>query len=174
MGASIPTLLAVAELVVAAWELTDTDTDALRKSVSDDPCPEKWLDASFVDMGCLLFNSTRPYIWNDAVSYCQSESQPNTSLVEITTEVQLKFVQMELRILADHEGNKHWWTSGTDAGINGKWFWARSLSSVEGFIWHDGQPNSASDNCIMLNYGYNFEGDDVGCKNSLYPICQSK
>merc|ERR1712226_1730243 len=55
-------------------------------------CPEKWIDASFVDMGCLLFNSTTTMDWESANTYCQGA--PNATLVEIATEMQLAFVQM--------------------------------------------------------------------------------
>ena len=58
-------------------------------------CQNGWVDASFVDMGCLYFNSTASVTWDDAVSSCHVAT-PNSSLVEITTEIQMDFIQMEL------------------------------------------------------------------------------
>ena len=81
---------------------------------------------------------------------------------------------MQLQILADHEGNNYWWTSGTDAGRNGDWYWASSLVAVDSFIWHDGQPNYQTYNYLMLNSGFDFEGDDQPGTSSAMPICQNK
>merc|ERR1711915_488033 len=124
------------------------------RSVSSGNCQNGWVDASFVDMGCLYFNSSTHVSWDDAVSSCHVAT-PNSSLVEITTEIQMDFIQMELGVLADHEGPRHWWTAATDVGINGKWFWAASLTLVEDYVWHAGYPsNTISKNCMMLHSSY--------------------
>ena len=136
-------------------------------------CPENWIEASFVDMGCLYFNSTKALpSWDDTITTCQIAT-PNSTLVEIMTEQQMAFIQMEIDVLADHEGARHWWTSATDAGINGKWFWAASLAPVEDYVWHTGYPkNEAANNCMMLHSSYR-AGYNIGCDYpSAYPICQ--
>ena len=101
---------------------------------------------------------------------------PNSSLVEITTEIQMDFIQMVMGVI-EHEGPRHWWTAGTDVGINGKWFWAASLAPVEDYVWHAGYPNDVtglSRNCMMLRSswkeGYNQICDFTGA----YPLCQLK
>ena len=115
-------------------------------------CPSGWVDASFVDMGCLYFNSTKAEIWDDSIISCQMAT-PNASLVEILTKDQMAFVQMEIELLEAHEGKHFWWTGATDVGINGKWFWAPSLSPVEEFIWAPGYPKSElKNNCMMIHY----------------------
>merc|ERR1712045_685867 len=52
-------------------------------------CPDKWLDASFVEMGCLFFNSTEGMTWEDANLACQRSS--NSTSVVITSEIQMGF-----------------------------------------------------------------------------------
>merc|ERR1711936_1224781 len=100
-------------------------------SLTSGVCPDKWVDATFVDMGCLYFNSSAALPWDETNSLCQMTS--NATLVEIRTEMQMAFLQMELNVLADHEGTRHWWTSGTDVGVNGKWMWATSYTPVEDY-----------------------------------------
>ena len=87
-------------------------------------CPEGWIDSrSADDMGCLLIDTTWTYSWIDANNFCNSL---NASLVEILTEDQHEFLIMELEVLADNGHRHDWWTSATDAGMIGRWYWAQS------------------------------------------------
>ena len=138
-------------------------------------CPNKWLDASLMDMGCLFFNATKSMTWVDANIVCQTT--PNATLVDIATEVQMGFLQMELDVIANAEGTTHsWWTAGTDVGLNGRWIWATTLTNVGDFVWQNAYPSSnTNNNCLMLypSYGYlavNYPCDDA----SRYSICQLK
>merc|ERR1712126_13367 len=143
------------------------------QEVSSGACPSGWVDASFVDMGCLFFNSTEALAsWDDSATMCQMAT-PNATLVEILTENQMAFVQMEIELLEAHEGVHYWWTGATDVGINGKWFWAPSLSPVEGFMWCSSCPhNELNYNCMMIHYSYN-AGYDINCDyTNAYPLCQ--
>ena len=54
-------------------------------NLKESPCPHNWVDATFVDLGCLP--------WEQANIYCHEE---NATLIEILTEEQLDFVRMEL------------------------------------------------------------------------------
>ena len=143
------------------------------------PCPNQfWVDASMTGLGCLLFNSTTSYSWERANDYCQV--QENATLLEIWTELQLEFVQNELFFLTDHEESRDWWTSGTDQGREGHWYWASSLSPVADFVWDENQPDSASgkqQNCLALVDTFLFRGHDIMCDGEAYlvfPICQNK
>merc|ERR1712215_107132 len=138
---------------------------------TDNPCPEHWIHASLVDMGCLLFNSTYYYAWEGANVYCQSKE--NASLVEITTQDQMDFLRMELSLLEDHEGVHSWWTAATDMGREDDWIWIGSLGPVESFVWHISQPDEGTiHNCMRVGSDNNFEGSDVSCISVNYPICQ--
>ena len=144
------------------------------QEVSSGACSSGWVDASFVEMGCLYFNSTEAKTWDDSVISCQMAT-PNASLVEILTENQMAFVQMEIELLEAHEGKHYWWTGATDVGINGRWFWAPSLSPVEEFMWAPGYPkNDLTSNCMMIHYGLDAGYNQVCDWTSAYPLCQLK
>ena len=38
-------------------------------------CPDKWLDASFMEMGCLFFNNTAAVNWEEANVVCKKYSK---------------------------------------------------------------------------------------------------
>merc|ERR1711990_936517 len=145
------------------------------QDVSSGGCPDGWGDASFVGMGCLYFNSTEALSsWDATSSMCQTAT-PSSTLVEITSEEQMAFIQMEIGVLADHEGGRHWWTAGTDVGINGKWFWATSLTPVEDYVWPPGFPDSRDTANCMILYSTVATGYNIGCDYAdAYPICQFK
>ena len=134
----------------------------------DSTCPIPWVDGTLLDLGCLLFNSTKEYTWEEASVNCQQEA--NATLVEIWTEAQLDFIRMELRMLA---GGRGWWISGTDFGREGSWNWAVSSASVGDFIWQTNQGNDGfHQNCLYLEPSYDYLGNDYPCTVSFNPICQ--
>merc|ERR1719341_2962236 len=144
-------LLTVVFSRASASAFSYRETVLLSQSQETSNCPEKWLDASFVDMGCLFFNATQAVTWEEANSICQ---RSNSTLVDISTEVQMGFLQMELDVIANAEGANHnWWTAGTDLGIEGRWIWATTLTAVEDFVWiSDDFPRSSLDlNCLHLS-----------------------
>ena len=84
-------------------------------SASDvsDACPDNWLDASFMEMGCLFFNNTAAVNWEEANMVCKKYSK--STLVDIQLEMQMGFLQMELDLIAKSEGTtQRWWTAATD------------------------------------------------------------
>ena len=151
------------------------ETVPLSQSQETSNCPEKWLDASFVDMGCLYFNTTQDITWEDANAICQ---RSNSTLIDISTEMQMGFLQMELDVIANAEGATHfWWTAGTDLGIEGRWIWATTLTAVEDFVWpSDGSfpRESLNWNCLALHPSYGYLGYDENCDALWFPICQMK
>merc|ERR1711962_1867340 len=168
--ATMSAILLASLLTSAASALPVEDPDMLQvpalleglQDESSGACPSGWVDASFVNMGCLYFNSTKAETWDDAVISCQVAT-PNASLVEIMNETQMAFVQMEIEVIEDYEGPHHWWTGATDVGINGKWFWAPSLSPVEDFIWTSEYPkNELTANCMMIHSTYD-AGYNIAC-----------
>ena len=138
-------------------------------------CPDKWLDASFVEMGCLFFNNTAAVDWEEANVICEKYS--NATLVDIQTEMQMGFLQMELDVIANAEGAAHhWWAAGTDVGREGEWYWATTLTEVGDFVWtsHENAASNTAENCLMLEPGWGYEGRDWTCDSTWYPICQLK
>ena len=77
---------------------------------------------------------------------------------------------MELYVLEDQTGPRHWWTGATDIGNEGNWFWVSSKETMADFVWHDSQPNDGyNGNCMELCPN---QGVDVSCAEKFYPICQ--
>merc|ERR1711894_127237 len=143
-------------------------------SQEESTCPDKWVDASFVEMGCLYFNSTQALHWDEANSMCQMGS--NSTLLAITSEMQMAFIQMQLDVIADHDGVPHnWWTAGTDVGINGRWVWATTFADVEEYIWFSGGPSPPDNyNCLALYSSSDYLGLNTMCEQGMYSICQLK
>ena len=137
-------------------------------------CPEHWIDATLSELSCLFFNSTVNVTWEEAANWCQHPDN-NASLLEIGSEMQLDFVRRELILLQDNRVDNDWWIGGTDQGREGYWYWAGSLATVGDFVWHPGTPDSGTGgNCLYLNNGYAFLGNDFGCTSTSYFICQKK
>merc|ERR1712112_32428 len=100
--------------------------------------------------------------WDQASSMCQMGS--NSALLEITSEMQMEFIQMEMGTGADDHPPPYysWWIAGTDVGINGQWFWIASRTDVEDFVWASGFPNSkADDNCMCLTRDSSHLGENL-------------
>ena len=135
-------------------------------------CPEGWVDGTAVKLGCLFFNATAQLTWDDASSMCQMGS--DSTLIDITTEEQLVFIQMEL--VAYHPS--WWWTAGTDVGINGQWFWATTRADVDNFIWSTDQPrpDREDSNCLALPAGRDYLACNQPCdvERWIHTICQLK
>merc|ERR1711945_85221 len=139
----------------------------LSSSATRNDCKDGWFDASFLELGCLLFNSTASYSWEEANVYCQRTEQAR--LVEISSSAQLDFVQMELGLL----GGDYWWTSGTDLGREDSYAWMGSLNLVEEFIWYQNEPSGGYDhNCLCLTRGLGYFGADCDCDYKTQVICQ--
>ena len=66
-----------------------------------------------MEMGCLFFSNTAAVNWKEAKMVCKKYSK--STLVDIQSEMQMGFLQMELDVIANSEGTPNrWWTAGTD------------------------------------------------------------
>ena len=126
-------------------------------------CPDNWLDASFMEMGCLFFNNTAAVNWEEANMVCKKYSK--STLVDIQLEMQMGFLQMELDLIANTEGTtRRWWTAGTDMWREGRWIWITTLTAVEDNVWSPGQPGDTKHlNCLALHPSYGYLGYDEDC-----------
>ena len=52
--------------------------------LSQGACPDGWVDGTFVDMGCLLFNHTEMVTWLEGAQSCQ-QGYERASYIEILT-----------------------------------------------------------------------------------------
>ena len=55
---------------------------------SQGPCPDGWIDGSFVDMGCLYFNHTESMTWLENMKSCQTGYENAAAVEIITSEVE--------------------------------------------------------------------------------------
>merc|ERR1712038_1449585 len=118
MGEKMTPLAATISILVLSSAPADAASEsklAERKAGVSGNCPDKWFDASFLEMGCLFFNNTASVNWEEANVICHKYS--NSTLVDIQSEMQMGFLQMQLDVVESIEGASHpWWTAGTDVG----------------------------------------------------------
>ena len=95
----------------------------------------------------------------------------SATLVSIETQDQHDFVIMMIGFLSSHEDSHIWWTSGTDTGREGEWYWASTLTAVGRFIWsQSNQPDGLlAANCLSLGSRSGTGYDDT-CTLSYYPF----
>ena len=156
----------------------ESESDGKKRS-PEGSCPDGWLDASFVNMGCLLLDQSSGklgnYTWDLANNWCRGFGG---TLVEIENEEQLEFLRLQLQVVEEELGEeRYWWTSGTDAEVDGVWLWASSLSPVEEFIWGEDFPTDWLEdfNCLELcPYCNGYKGANFDCDTSRHPVCQIK
>ena len=140
------------------------------ETAEKDVCLDGWIQATWVDLGCLLMNTTSELVaWTDANAACQAVE--NGRLVEIQTEEQFEFLKMELDAI---DGKVHdWWTGGNGLGREGNWMWMGSLTPVPHFLFNVGDPNGGNvENCLLLENGWNYDARDYTCKATTLPLCQ--
>ena len=121
------------------------------------PCQSSWVDGSLANMGCLLFHTDGFMAWDDAAAFCLA--QQGSKLVSIETEQQMELMSLVLGFLAHH----NWWTSGTDRGREGEWYWASTLNQVHldllfvgSYIWPTDEPSEGIEaNCLSLLFCLN-------------------
>jgi hypothetical protein len=156
----------------AALGLALTLSVTLAAQKQKNECDPAWVQATFVHMGCLYFEPELRLSWDMAGQYCQDEH--NATLVEIEDTDQFDVVQMNLEMLAEHEGGaQYWWTAATDSSREGRWVWMATLASVGSFIWAEGSPDPAvaAYNCLSIK-PTNHGATDSMCTSEYKPICQ--
>merc|ERR1712126_267670 len=132
-------------LFAVAFTAANADTVTVRlEEETWGNCPAGWLDATYLGIGCLLFNNSTGYTWDKAIEFCYSQEEGK--LVEIRGVQEMEFVMSYLLTLETHETAYNWWTAGSDAGREGKWIWPSSLSPVESYLWDiaEGQPSGGA------------------------------
>lgn len=74
-------------------------------------------------------------------------------------------------------GKDGWyWTSGSDLGEEGSFFWASNGRSISknSSLWLPNQPDNAggSENCVHLWDTLNYKINDLPCNTQCYFICE--
>ena len=122
------------------------------------PCDDGWVHADFLDMGCLMSNTTE-YI-SGRMLLCTAR------IVGMLT----------LDLQEPHHGVRPWWVGGTDIGREGSWYYSGTLQPVPEDPWYkpDNRPScglACNCMCILPNYQY-YAADQPCTTNKFYPICQ--
>lgn len=144
-------------------------TAAVNDNSTRGDCPDGWLDASFVDLGCLLFQHEDRSWWDNLMN-CREK---NSYLLEVFTEPQLDFIRLELQVYEGQYGQKAWYVGASDEFEEGNWYWITSWQPVDQFNWASNQPSSAN----YLCYYYADEYLAHACQGGSYntgSICQMK
>ena len=97
-----------------------------------------------------MFNASAKMTLEEADQYCPGVE--NATLLEIHTQEQLDFFQMERFVIED--GRRNWWLGGSDRGREGDWVWTKSLRPVGDFVWWQTEPNGGlNENCMYTTVG---------------------
>ena len=96
-------------------------------------------------------------------------------LIEIHSQDQLDFIKMELQLLDEEvSGDRiYWWSSGSDSGRKGQWYWQHSLTSVDDFVWAAEFPSNIS-SCNYLCFMNDLDYMIINCQITIpaKSICQ--
>ena len=156
-------------ILMCSLAISFTVCDCLPAS-ENGPC---WVDGSVVNMGCIHFNTDSFKTWDEAAAFCLT--QHGSKLVAIETEQQMEFISQVMGYLEYH----NWWTSGTDRGREGEWYWASTLNQVHLDLlfvksFNSKNPQKWKWNCLSLRFTSrgNYEGYDQQCDSLHRPICQ--
>ena len=134
-------------------------------------CENGWIDGTAQEFGCLKLGDERLSL-EDANAYCFGEKG---FLVEILTPQQMEFLLNELELIETFVGVRGYWGGGSDFNRDGSWYWSRSLTRVEDFVWAVGQPDGGVDQSYMAFFTANdYYAADIDTHDMYHPICQRK
>lgn len=86
--------------------------------------------------------------------------------------------QRILKIIDDKQLEFSYWTSGTDLGNEGKFYWMTTGHEVfyNNFAITEpnnrDKPSGVAEHCIELRKPYKYKWNDAGCGNELHVICR--
>lgn len=108
--------------------------------------------------------------WYRAFQTCK---QKDMELVTILNEDQ--YVNVKKVISESRFPTADYWTSGTDLGNEGYFFWASNGKNFDQVLWHPNQPDNYlnNENCVLLrHWDNNYKLNDSACDTTIiYFIC---
>merc|ERR1719309_1960392 len=109
-----------------------------------DTCPDGWMEAHGVDMGCLYFSHPKDHkSHDDAKAYCV-EKHEEAYLVEVRSPQEETFLHLALQIMEEGSGvhETTWWNGATNGGVeDGPWYWEGTGETlIEDGMWGTWQP----------------------------------
>ncbi|XP_069128542.1 perlucin-like isoform X2 [Argopecten irradians] len=134
-------------------------------------CLPGWI---FNDGSCYFF-SRDTETWVESFAYCQIY---DSELVSIRNEAENNFLKSELRKrhVADSDWNVCYFTSGTDAPVEGRWEWAPTGDPLTYTNWGTHEPSNGggNENCLCLYKAHDFSWNDRNCHNQDHFICRTR
>ncbi|XP_021353441.1 C-type lectin lectoxin-Lio3-like [Mizuhopecten yessoensis] len=120
--------------------------------------------------------------WVEAFSYCEIY---DSQLVSITDVNENDFLKAELRKRHttgnqfprfDSDLNICYFTSGTDAPVEGHWEWTPTGDPFTFTDWKVGEPNNSGgmENCLCLYKAHGFQWNDRNCHSQDHFICKAQ
>merc|ERR1712050_688356 len=118
-----------------------------------DVCPDGWMEAHGVDMGCLYFSHPKDHkSHDDAKAYCV-EKHEEAYLVEVRSPVEETFLHLALQIMEEGSGE-----SLSSDGMAG--------------TWQPGEPQEGEGNCAVMESRKGFTWKATPCGMIASFICQ--
>uniref|UniRef100_A0A0F8AC12 Type-2 ice-structuring protein n=1 Tax=Larimichthys crocea TaxID=215358 RepID=A0A0F8AC12_LARCR len=125
-------------------------------------CPGGW---SETNGRCFLF-VPGAMTWAKAESNCRSLGGHLASIHNI-----LEYHAIQNLIKSATYENKATWAGGSDAQVEGEWFWSDG-TRFSYSNWCPGEPNNdRSQHCLQINYGAGNCWDDVSCYKYRPSVC---
>ena len=135
-------------------------------------CPQNWIDASHMELGCLNFNVTQEVTWTEAQKMCEKNNN-NCHLVEIFSQFQQDYISMMGYVIYEYTGVNFWWIGLTDVGRENQWFWSHSLKVADFTNWGSNEPDgNITENYVSMDHGSGFKWADRNGVATCYAICQ--
>ncbi|CAG0900708.1 unnamed protein product [Darwinula stevensoni] len=124
---------------------------------------------------CLEGDSANDANWYKAMQFCRYHGM---HLASITSQEENE--QLEKVITSRGLGNEHFWTSGTDQGEEGDFFWLSTGQPVTYTNWNAGEPNNfiyengEEEHCLELwnRDGKGLKWNDTPCSFQTYFVCE--
>ncbi|XP_053948569.1 C-type lectin 37Db-like [Anastrepha ludens] len=119
-----------------------------------------------------LVNTGVKMNWFEAALVCRTY---DSDLVTIETVDEMNALSFYL--IANGHGDKYFWTSGSDLGVEGKFMSLSNGRPMTYAKWSGGQPDNAGNNedCVHIwNVNNIFHMNDYPCTGQGYPICEMR
>ncbi|XP_076031590.1 brevican core protein triforce isoform X2 [Oratosquilla oratoria] len=114
--------------------------------------------------------------WYKAAQYCRFHGM---QLAGIETERENKFLEEHIQDVG--LGHEHFWTSGTDQGEEGRFFWMSNGNPITFTNWNAGEPNNfqyengEEEHCLELwnRDGKGLKWNDSPCSFETFFVCEA-
>ena len=132
-------------------------------------CPDGWVNAWSVNLGCLFFETSKYISWTEAKQHCESLNNGNAHLIEIFSDEQMTFLVNTNEI----KQKTYWWTGLNNEESSNEFKWDHSKLKLNFTLtWYPGYPKKKANSHVRLNVSNgNYKWVDLQ-GDTNHPICQ--